>query len=198
LKTIGITGGIGSGKSYVCQLLQAQGIPVFESDSVAKAQMAHNELIRNELITAFGPLTYTPERELNRSYLSQLVFSNPLSLQRLNSIVHPCVQNAFEEWCHQHRLSGKHNFVVKEAAILIESNTYIGLDILALVYCPRSIRFNRVQKRSLMEPQALEARMNQQWTDIRKTPHVDFVFYNDGYFDVPVQIAQFLNFIHSK
>lgn len=197
MKTIGITGGIGSGKSHICQIFSQAGIPVFDSDTVAKAQMEQNLQLRESLVNAFGPLTYTPQHLLNRGYLSKMVFSNPGLLRELNSIVHPFVQKTFEEWCLSHRLAGKYPFVIKEAAILLESNTFHGLDLLALVYCPRSVRLHRVKNRSLMEPESIEARMNQQWTDLRKLSKADFIFYNDDFFDVQQQVHYFINYIQS-
>lgn len=114
---IGITGGIGSGKSTVCKVFELLGIPVFNADKVAKELMAENAELQQALIQAFGKETYRNGNELNRAYLAQIVFNDEQKLQQLNQMVHPAVFKAFDTWCAKQSAP----YVVKEAALLLRA-----------------------------------------------------------------------------
>ena len=143
---IGITGGIGSGKSMVCRLFQVLGAPVYDADSRAKWVMAHDATLRTALQQAFGPDTFDAAGSLNRTYLAQAVFHDPTRLARLNELVHPHVARDFEQWAAARQQEG-HRYVLKEAALLFESGSYRTLDRVITVFAPLPVRQARVLRR---------------------------------------------------
>ncbi|PIB33953.1 dephospho-CoA kinase [Reichenbachiella sp. 5M10] len=142
MKKIGVTGGIGSGKSTICKIFRTLGIPTYDADSRAKLLMNTNPEIRKKIIASFGPLSYE-NNQLNRSYLAEKVFTKGDNIQTLNTIVHPVVALDFEEWA----LLQHSPYVLKEAALLIESGSYQTLDALINVSAPMTLRIQRVKKR---------------------------------------------------
>jgi len=140
---VGITGGIGSGKSTVCKVFSALGIPVFEADKVAKELMNTDPVLQKQLKNLFGPAVYLPNQTIDRKYLAGIVFNNPSLLEQLNQIVHPAVRNAFNEWCDQQHSP----YVIHEAAILFESGFYKLMDKTITVFANEDERINRVMQR---------------------------------------------------
>jgi dephospho-CoA kinase len=173
---IGITGGIGSGKTTVCKVFELLGIPVFYADHVAKSIMQTDLQLKNEILIAFGPQSYSIDGLLNRSYISSIVFKDELQLRRLNSIVHPAVFRAFDQWIANHSDAP---YVLKEAALLFESESYKMCDLSILVISPEDIRIRRVIARDHISKDEIMLRMKRQFTDEQKMKFADQVLIND-------------------
>ncbi len=174
---IGITGGIGSGKSTLCQVFEKLGTPVYYADPRAKRLMIKHQGIRQGLIALFGDKIYMPDGQLNRQKLAQIIFNDAEALKKVNQIVHPRVQEDFINWTKNFN---HQPYVIKEAAILFESRSHEKLDASILVHAPENLRIKRVIKRDRVDEQAVRARMKNQWTDEEKLKLADFVIYNDG------------------
>lgn len=176
---IGITGGIGSGKSTMARLFAALGVPVYDSDSRAKWIMANDLLLREQLLGAFGPETYTATGQLNRTHVAQRVFQDAAQVALLNSLVHPRVGADFEAWVAAQAAAGQ-AYTVKEAALLYESGAYRQLDRIITVYAPPAVRHARVLRRDAHRTAAdVQAIMGQQLSDEEKLQRADYVIYND-------------------
>ncbi len=176
---IGITGGIGSGKSVVARLFAVLGVPVYDSDSRAKWVMANDQLLREQLVAAFGAATYDAAGQLNRPYLAQQAFGNPERLAQLNELVHPRVDADFAAWSAAQAAAG-HRYSLKEAALLYESGAYRGLDHIITVFAPLEVRQARVLRRDAHRSAAdLQAIMRQQLSEEEKLARADYVVYND-------------------
>jgi dephospho-CoA kinase len=174
---VGITGGIGSGKSLASKIFHALGVPVYDADSRARWVMQANTVLVNDIIAAFGAAAYTDTGQVNRSYLAAQVFNNAEKVALLNSLVHPRVAEDYAEWVHAHYF---HSYLLKEAALLFEAGSYQVLDKIITVFAPVAIRMERIQKRdphrSIAEIQAI---MNKQLAEEEKLQRADFVLYND-------------------
>ena len=176
---IGITGGIGSGKSVVARLFAALGVPVYDSDSRAKWIMANDLVLREQLVAAFGPETYTAAGLPNRTHLIQHVFADANRVEQLNALVHPRVGLDFETWAGVHTATGQ-PYVLKEAALLYESGSYRQLDRIITVFAPPEVRHARVLRRDSHRTAAdVQAIMSQQLSDEEKLRRADYVVYND-------------------
>ncbi len=171
---IGLTGGIGSGKSTVAGIFKVLGIPVFDADSTAKEIMNNDEGLRQQIIKTFGAETYEGG-VLNRQYLAGIVFNNPSKLEQLNAIVHPATIAAAERWMTQQTAP----YAVKEAALLFESGSAAGLDYIVGVFAPEALRIKRVMDRDGVGRQEVLARINRQIDDEIKRRLCDFVVIND-------------------
>ncbi len=172
--TIGLTGGIGSGKTTIAQWFQEKGIPVYNSDFEAKKLMNENEDLIQQLIELFGDETYK-NGEYNRSYVASKVFNDKELLNQLNAIVHPAVFKHFDEWLDNQNSS----FVVKEAAILFESGSYKDCDYIISVIADEEIRIKRVAKRDQLNEDQIRDRMKSQWTDEQRIEKSDFIIENN-------------------
>ena len=157
---IGVTGGIGSGKSTVCELLRDRGVAVYDSDSRAKQLMAESEALREQLIAAFGAECYNAEG-LNRAFLASKVFGNEEALQQLNSIVHPAVRADFQAWAEQQQSP----YVVLESAILFEAGFETEVDATLAVMAPMPMRLERTMARDGVDKQSVMRRMEHQLSD---------------------------------
>lgn len=186
---IGLTGGIGSGKTYVASIFSEMNIPVYNSDDRAKYLMAFNIKVKNELINAFGPECFNSEG-LNRKFLASEVFNDKNKLKTINQIVHPAVQSDFITWCAQQRSP----YIIKEAAILIESGANKQVDKLIVVTAPLWVRINRIEARDKLSKTEIEARIANQMTDDERLKYADFEIINDGIMLVVEQIKE----IHNK
>lgn len=174
---IGITGGIGSGKSIACKVFRTFGIPTYDADSRARWLMNHDEHLRAEVKGLFGVESYK-NGELDRTYIGQRAFHSPELLEKLNSLVHPAVAKDFETWV-QDNLS--HPYLVKEAALLFETGSYTQLDQTVLVTAPEDVRIARVLKRDPHRTrQDVEAIMARQMDEEAKKKLADHVLVNDG------------------
>ena len=172
---VGITGGIGSGKSTVCKVFKVLGIPVFEADSAGKQLMNTDAELHARLIDLFGSSVYLPDQTIDRKYLSNLVFNTPSLLAQLNSIVHPAVRKAFENWYQSQRSP----YVLLEAAILFESGFYKQMDQTIVVVTDEAQRIERVIKRDKITEEQVRQRIRHQWTDEQKIKLADFVIGNN-------------------
>ncbi|MFT6718254.1 MAG: dephospho-CoA kinase [Sphingobacteriales bacterium] len=157
-RTIGITGGIGSGKSMVSQILRTMDFFVYDSDFWAKELVKTDVEIRTQLISAFGTQAYI-QGEYNRSYIAKLVFQDPTLLEKLNSIIHPKVKQHFQQWCLEHAESP---FVFKESALIYSHNLDKDLMDVWVVTAPKQVRINRVVLRDGVAPEDVEKRMENQ------------------------------------
>jgi dephospho-CoA kinase len=172
---VGITGGIGSGKSTVCRIFEALAIPVFYADDVARTLQASDNSVIAAIKKVFGDDIYSAAG-LDRKRLAAIVFGDPKALKILNDIVHPAVKKRFEEWVSIQRSP----FVLREAAVLIESGNYHDLDAIIAVEAPEAVRMKRVMKRDgLSEPEVRE-RMQRQLRDEERRQHAQFVINNSG------------------
>ena len=172
---VGLTGGIGSGKTTVAEIFYSFGIPVYNSDERAKYLMENDPSLRVTIIEYFGEESYRSEG-LNRLYLSKEVFSDKSKLQKLNSLVHPVVSKDFAGWCKNQSAP----FVVKEAAILIESGAYKGLDKIIIVTASENTRMDRVMDRDDVKASEVRDRINNQMVDSERLKYADFIIDNDG------------------
>lgn len=172
---VGVTGGIGSGKSTVCKVFAALGIPVFEADPVAKKLMNNNPLLGEKLISLFGPDVYLPNHTINRKYLAGIVFNNPSLLRQLNNAVHPVVQDAFNNWCEKQDAP----YIIHEAAILFESGFYKMMDKTITVVADEAERISRVVKRDELSEQQVRERIRNQWNDAQRMELADFIIRNN-------------------
>jgi dephospho-CoA kinase len=180
---IGLTGGIGSGKSIVAKVFESLGIPVFNADATAKDIMNTNTIIKSKLIEAFGNEVYSSTIDkngnatetLNRAYLSKLVFSNPYQLENLNAIVHPITIQAAIDWAAGQTTP----YVIKEAALFFESGSANGITKIIGVSAPKALRIHRVMKRDQCTKDEVEKRMAHQIEETIKMKLCDFVIVND-------------------
>ncbi len=172
---VGITGGIGSGKSTVCKLFSLLGVPIYTADERAKWLMNHDSQVKEKILASFGPESYTPNGELNRGYLAGTVFSNPEKIATLNALVHPAVAKDFAEWVSQQTAP----YLLKEAALLFETGAAKELDYVINVSSPLRVRMARVL---LRDPQRTEEQVNQiidqQLPDEEKNKLADFSIKN--------------------
>ena len=173
--TVGITGGIGSGKSTVCEIFRVLGITVFEADKVARNLMNENSVIRQNLVEWFGNEIYS-ENQLNRKLLAEHIFNDDSLLNKVNSLVHPIVREEFKKW----KNSQNTVYSVYEAAILFESGFYKLMDFTILITAPEQIRINRVMKRDNLSPDQVVARIKNQWPDDEKRKLATTVIINDN------------------
>ena len=172
-KIIGLTGGIGSGKTTIAKHFASLGVPVYIADDEAKKLMDNPEII-TELKSIFGDEIIENEK-IDRKALAQIVFKNPRKLKKLNSIIHPAVKLHFENWLHSHK---NHPIIIKEAAILFESGSYKDCDAIITVTSPLEERINRVMKRDNTSRESILHRINNQWTDEQRISKSDYVITN--------------------
>ena len=173
---VGITGGIGSGKSTICQFFRMLGIPVFEADNEAKKLINTSLSIKNQLTALFGSSIYLPNQSIDRKKLAELIFNSPNLLGKVNDIIHPEVRNFFEKWCAMQ----KSPYVVHEAAIMFESGFYQMMDYTILVTAPEAERIQRVMTRENTNEESVRARIAKQWTDEKKKELADFIIENNN------------------
>lgn len=174
---IGITGGIGSGKTTVCKVFETLGIPVFYADTVAKSIMVIDPLLVEGVKAAFGKRSYFEDGKLNNKHIAGIVFNDTERLAELNSLVHPAVFRAFDQWLLS--LPGNPPYILKEAALLFESDSYKMCDKSLLVIAPHQVKLDRVIARDAVTADQVTARMDKQFTDEQKLKLADFVLYNN-------------------
>lgn len=190
---IGITGGIGSGKTTICKLFELLGVPVFYADDEAKAAMATDEWLQQQLKAAFGKDVYI-DGLLNRKMLAGIVFNNETELKRLNSLVHPAVFRRFDQWVEKQQDS----FVIKEAALLFETASYKDCDFTVLVKSPLPLKISRITKRDAISEADVLKRMEKQWSDVEKEKLANFVINNDEQQLIIPQVLQLYKFFKEK
>lgn len=173
---VGITGGIGSGKTTVCRIFEVLGIPVFYADSAAKEVMVSDSLLRAQLREAFGPNSYSESGELNRKHISSIVFSDEQQLARLNAIVHPAVFRAFDTWANQQTQAA---YLIKEAALLFESDSYKMCHETVLIKSPEAMKIRRIMARDQSTEDQVRLRMSKQYSDEQKEKLAGHILLND-------------------
>ncbi len=181
---IGLTGGIGSGKSTVAKIFAQLGIPVFDADATAKAIMNEDRSVKTKLIELFGEDAYK-ENQLNRPYIAQIVFEDAFKLQQLNAIIHPITIQYAKEWASKQSAP----YVIKEAALFFESGSSEGVEKIIGVTAPKHIRIQRVMQRDQITREDVIKRMEHQLEDSLKMKLCDWVIQND---DMHLLIPQIL------
>ena len=173
---VGVTGGIGSGKSLVCAMISAMGYPVYNADNQSKIIVETDPYVISAIKNLFGEEIYI-NGKLNRAKVAEIVFANPPYLEKLNSIVHPAVINHFNQWVDKYQ---NRRLLVKEAAILFESGANVGLDKIIVVTAPTDIRIKRVQERDNADVASIVRRMNTQMLAEELVSKGDYIIENDG------------------
>ncbi|HEY5689443.1 MAG TPA: dephospho-CoA kinase [Yeosuana sp.] len=173
MKIVGLTGGIGSGKTTVANMFRALGISIYIADEEAKKLMASSKIIKRKLIALFGEKVYVNDA-LNKPYIADTIFKNRLLLEKMNAIIHPRVASHFKKWL----LKQKSPYVIKEAAILFENESYKQCDLIITVTAPKELKIKRLLSRDNMTLERIEAIMNNQWNDEKKIKLSDYVIVN--------------------
>lgn len=183
-----MTGGIGSGKSLICRIFATLGVPVYDADSHAKELMTTDGILISQIKKEFGELSYLGNGVLNRNYLGREVFQDVIKLDRLNKLVHPRVAENYNTWVSRNHEA---NYVVKEAALLIEAKSYLTLDKLIVVSAPEKLRVKRVLERDKhrTEKQVYEVISNQM-AEAEKLKLADYVIVNDETKHVITQVLE--------
>lgn len=192
-KIIGLTGGIGSGKSSVAKMFISRGIPVYFADDEAKKILNLPETI-SEIVEKFGEELLS-ENQIDRQKLAAIVFNNPAKLNQLNKIIHPKVKKHFDNWVKEHESSP---FVLKEAAILFESGSYEYCDKIISVVAPLEIRIERVIKRDSTTRKLVLQRINNQWTDVQRIEKSNFVIENISFDTTEKQVEEILKILNKS
>ena len=184
--SIAITGGIGSGKSFVSAMLQAEGIPIYNTDDEAKRLMLSDEGIRRDLVALLGEEVYQ-DGVLNKPLLASYLFADSRNASRINGIVHPRVKEDFLRWVNQH--AGK-EIVGMECAILFEAGFQDAVDAVVMIYAPEDLRIERAMKRDGATEAQIRARIVAQMDDEEKRARADYVVYTDGTVSLDSQLEQ--------
>lgn len=171
---IGLTGGMGSGKTTVSRIFSVLGIPVFYADDVAKQLMNEDESLKKKIIQLFGENAYQ-DNELNRKFIAGIVFNDKFKLEQLNAVVHPVTIAAAANWINKQTSP----YIIKEAALMFESAAAVHLDYVIGVYAPQHLRLQRVMQRDNVKREDVLARMNSQIDETIKMKLCDFIIVND-------------------
>lgn len=193
-KIIGLTGGIGSGKTTIANYFQSNGIPVYISDLEAKKVM-DSPIMISEIVKLFGNEIVTSTNQLDREKLAAIVFNNPEKLKQLNAIVHPAVKIHFENWVKSNKTQP---IVIKETAILFESNSYKDCDFIITVTAPLETRINRVLKRDTTSREKILQRIKNQLSDEEKIERSDYVIVNENFEETKKQVDEILKSLKNK
>jgi len=170
---VGLTGGIGSGKTTVAKAFKALGVPVYIADVEAKKLMNRSKTIKRKLIELLGEESYIDDK-LNRPYIANIIFNDTSYLEKMNAIVHPKVASHFKRWANKQDAP----YVIKEVAILFENGGHKQCDYVITVTAPKALRIKRVLKRDTTSKEKIEAIMKNQWSDSKKVKLSDFVIIN--------------------
>jgi dephospho-CoA kinase len=189
MKIIGLTGGIGSGKTTVAAVFQSLAIPVFNADSEALALYSEDASLLREVAEMFGKEVLNSDGTLNRMKLASIVFGDEIALKRLNALVHPRVANRFIHWKNQQHAP----MVMRESAILFESGSYSDCDAVIVVSAPEELRVERVMKRSALTREEVEARMARQWPQSKVLEQADRIIVNDDRMLVIPQVTEIID-----
>ncbi|MBK0380845.1 dephospho-CoA kinase [Mucilaginibacter segetis] len=191
---VGITGNIGSGKTTVCKIFEVLGIPVFYADDQAKELMSTDGLLIEQIKAAFGSESYFEDGSLNRKHIAAIVFNNSDQLVKLNTLVHPAVFRAFDAWAKKFDGDNHTPYVLKEAALLFESDSYKMCDRSLMVSAPLNVRLQRVIARDGITFDEANKRNDRQFTEAQKLDMADDVIIND---DTQLVIPQVLK-LHKR
>lgn len=188
---VGITGGIGSGKTSIAQMFELLKVPVYYSDEQAKRLMVENKDLKQKLKDLLGSDCYKPSGALNRAYIAQKIFTDQHLLKSVNAIVHPAVEAHFEAFCKTHKAE---KYILKEAAILIETGAFKALDKLILVTMNEEDRIERIMRRDTSKREEVKAKIAKQWSDKKKAKFADYILENNN---KALLIPQILQLHHS-
>ena len=190
MKTVGITGGIGSGKTTVCKLFELLGVPVFYADDEAK-KLYDEAKIRSKVVRLFGKKVLDKSRKIDTNKLAQLVFSDKALLSQLNGIIHPEVRKKFMGWKKKQKGA---KMLIKEAAIMVESGTYKELDYLISIISTKELKINRLLNRNNSDINNIEKRMKEQISDKERIKYSDAIIVNDEKHSLIEQVME----LHEK
>ena len=190
MKKVGLTGGIGSGKTTTSLIFNQLEVPIYNADFRAKVLMTENLSLKDSIRALFGPKSFDGI-QLNRQYIASKVFSEQSLLLQLNELVHPIVQVDFEEWCSLQDAI----YVIKEAAIIFESRSFESLDSTILVQAPEELKIKRVMARDAISKLSVKARMKMQWSDEKKRSYADFIIMNDEKESLLAQVIKIHEFL---
>ena len=174
---VGITGGIGSGKTTACKVFEVLGVPVFYADTVAKEIMCKDAVLVAGVKATFGHESYFEDGKLNNKHIADIVFNNEKALTQLNALVHPAVFRAFDTW--EATIPQDTPYTLKEAALLFESGSYKMCDTTILVTAPYEIKLKRVMQRDGVSAEQVKARMDKQLSDEEKSKLANHFIVND-------------------
>jgi dephospho-CoA kinase len=185
---VGITGGIGAGKSLVTHIFHCLGVPIYDADSQARKLMSTDVILRDQIRNEFGAWAYLPDGTPDRAALSKATFGNPKRLEALNNLVHPRVANDYATWSAVHKDKA---YVLKEAALLYEAGSYKSMDKMIVVSAPQEVRISRVLKRDTQRNEnEVKAIIKSQWPEEEKLKRADHIIYNDDEHMVIPQVLQ--------
>lgn len=188
---VGVTGGIGSGKSYVCKIFEYLGIKVFYADIETKKLYNSNQALKQELIKNFGNQVYLPNGDFNRVKFSEILFSDSTQLNKANSIIHPYTFQHYENWCME---NASETYTLKEAAIMFESGSHKYVDKVICVSAPLELRIARTMERDSVSRETVVQKMNRQWPQEKILALSDYTILNDEKNSVIEQVLA----IHSQ
>ena len=188
MKRIGLTGGIGSGKSFIANILEHMGFPVYYSDLRSKELTKSNPSIKTGLISFFGEEVYSDD-ELNAQLVATKIFQNEEIRQMVNELIHPIVRKDFEDWV----TNQKSTVVFNEAAILFETGSYKNFDANILICAPLELKIKRVMKRENCSREEVLVRMSKQWSDDKKSKLADYTILNDNQFPILIRLEEIIN-----
>ncbi|MCR9153891.1 MAG: dephospho-CoA kinase [Bacteroidetes bacterium] len=172
---VGLTGGIGSGKTTAAQIFKSLGVPLFLADEESKKLIDSDAKLQASLVELMGSELLT-DGKINRAYMASLIFSDAVLLQKVNALIHPAVGDAFKAWYHRQNSS----YVIREAAILYESGSHQDCDAVIVVSAPEQLRLERVKARSGESEEQIRKRMSKQWPAEKKEALADYIIHNDG------------------
>ena len=185
MKIIGLTGGIGSGKTTVGRMFQELGVPVYDSDKEAKLLMQNSQEIRDGLVALFGNNAIVGD-QVNREFISNRVFTDKDLLQQLNGLVHPAIRSHFLSWQRKQTFP----YVIQEAAVIFENSSYPNYDKIILVTAPKEVRLKRVQARDGSTRKKVLDRMKNQWPDSQKRKLSNFIIHNTNLEKTRIKVGQ--------
>jgi len=189
---VGVTGGIGSGKTTICKALEKMGYPVFYSDQAGRTLLKENENLKTEIKTIFGSVVFNSNNEIDRKALGEIVFKDPTKLDVLNKMIHPKVKARFENWVNEQNTE----IVFKESAILFETNDQ-SCTFVCHVFADIEVRISRVMQRDGVTEEAVLDRMKNQWTDEQRKEKSHFNISNNNSDLVIQQLVSMINKIEN-
>ena len=196
--SVGLTGGIASGKSTVAQIFKSKGIPVLDSDQISRDLVSVGSQTLSEIVMEFGDDILDKSGNLNRTKLGEIIFSDPVQREILNDIMHPKIQKEQKKWIQKKRIEGESKIAAIEAALMIESGGYKNFDFLVVVKCSEKNQYERLEKRNNLLESSIKARLNSQMSMEKKTQYADWVLDNSDDFDsIKSQVSLLVNKLFS-
>lgn len=192
---LGVTGGIGSGKSVVCRIFEKMGIPIYNADTEAKRLLDTDRQVREKVIMLLGEKAYAAEGTADRAYIASLVFADDSKLDALNKIIHPAVQNDYLDWVSKH---SNHPIVIKEAAIMFESGSYKGMDYIVAVIAPEEVRIKRVMERDGKTAEQVRRIMEKQLPETELIKRSKSIIINNDKVPVLKQVLELLQHLKTE